>query len=214
MLYSRHNMTEHLFADNRIFAYNRAKKILFGLSVIFIVLLIASFIVSYFLVLKNSELAFFVYFNRITSHVISNISSSTYLGMLYTSFVGGLFFIFMPLEILFLNSLRAGNPFFTILILYLLGITTAYSINYLIGSKLSELSRKIISPKKFYSMKGKLNKYGAWAIFMFNVLPLPSQPLAVILGVFRYNLTRFYVFFLAGQIVKCIAIGVGFYYIL
>ena len=205
---------KELFSENRIFGYNKAKKVTFGMTVIIAALIIAGFIISYILVLSKLNIAFFVHFSKITSHITSNMFGSTYLGMFYSTLVGGLFFIFMPLEILFLNSLRAGNPFFSIMVLYVLGILISYTINYFIGAKLSNFARKIISPKQFYSIKGKINRYGAWAIFMFNVLPLPSQPLAAILGVFRYNLTRFYVFFLAGQIVKCITITVGFYYIL
>ncbi|MBN2111702.1 VTT domain-containing protein [Candidatus Woesearchaeota archaeon] len=207
-------MAKEVFAENRIFAYNRARKTAFGIAVIISAVIAASFLISYFLVLKNSEIAFFVYFSRITSHVVSNIISSTYLGMFYTALVGGLFFIFMPLEVLFLKSLNSGNSFILILILYLLGVSISYSVDYFIGLKLSKLSRKLIPPKKFYSIKGKINRYGGWAIFFFNVLPLPSQILAAILGVFRYNTARFYIFLLLGQLVKCIAIGLGVYYIL
>ena len=66
--------------------------------------------------------------------------------------------------------------------------------------------------KKFYKTKGILNRYGSLAVFSFNALPLPSQLLSVILGVFRYNKTRFYVFFLSGQAVKLAGITIIYYF--
>jgi membrane protein YqaA with SNARE-associated domain len=75
--------------------------------------------------------------------------------------------------------------------------------------KLAGVSKKIITSKKFYKIKGLINIYGAGAIFVINALPLPSQPLAAILGVFKYNKTKFYLFFLLGQFVKYGAITLG-----
>ena len=57
-----------------------------------------------------------------------------------------------------------------------------------------------------------LNKYGALTVLVFNATPLPAQALAVILGAFRYNKTRFYVLFLLGQLIKYAGITVFHYY--
>ena len=58
-----------------------------------------------------------------------------------------------------------------------------------------------------------MNKYGATVIFGFNALPMPSQPLAAILGVVKYNKTRFYVLFITGQLAKYIVIAISLAYI-
>ena len=200
-----------VFSDTRMFSYNWKKKIAFGIAVIFGALVIASFILSYFLVLNKIDSRAVQIFQSVTGHVMSHISSSTTLGIIYISLIGGLFFIFMPMEVFIARFITAGNPFIVVLVLYLGGVFVSYSIDYFIGLKLSRLSKKLISPRKFYSIKGKLNRYGSWAIFVFNVLPLPSQILSAILGVFRYNKTKFYVFFMSGQLVKCIAIWAGIY---
>lgn len=198
-----------VFSETRMFSYNRRMKIAFGVAVIFSAILIASSILSYFLVLNKIDSRAVEIFQSVTGHVMSHISSSTILGIIYISLIGGLFFIFMPMEVFIARFITAGNPFFVVLLLYLGGVFISYNVNYFIGLKLSRLSKKLISPRKFYSIKGKLNRYGSWAIFVFNVPPLPSQILAAVLGVFRYNKTKFYVFFMAGQLVKCIAIWAG-----
>jgi len=69
--------------------------------------------------------------------------------------------------------------------------------------KISKLSKKLISPKKFYSIKSYLNRYGKLAIFAARALPFfPSQQVTFILGVFRYNRTRLLVLTMLGQMFK------------
>lgn len=206
-------MKNEIFSENRIFQYNRAKKFTFGITVIISFLALTALIISYVFFISRSDFFVIDSMNQIIMHIMSNITSSTLTGMFYTSLFGGLFFFFLPLEILFMNSLRSGNPFILVTLLYLAGIAVSFSIDYFIGRKLSSLARKIISPKQFYNTKSKVNRYGPLAIFIFNALPLPSQPLSAILGVFRYNITRFYVFVFLGQITKCIVIGIGVYFI-
>jgi membrane protein YqaA with SNARE-associated domain len=135
------------------------------------------------------------------------------LGAFYTSLFGGLFFVFLPMEAVYIRYLKSGFSPFLIILVYVGGFLFSYTANYYIGLKLNNVSKKIISPKKFYKIKGIINRYGAWAIFGFNVLPLPSQPLSTILGVFRYNKKRFYLFFLLGQLIKYTAITVAYIYI-
>jgi membrane protein YqaA with SNARE-associated domain len=59
-----------------------------------------------------------------------------------------------------------------------------------------------------------VNKYGMATVFVFNVLPLPAQPLATVLGVFKYNKAKFYLAFILGQGIKFSAIALAYFYIL
>lgn len=200
------------FTANRIFAYNRGRKIAFGLSIIIGALAIAAFVAVYALFLRDSDFFLIAAVNSAWKSISASIADSTLLGAFYTALIGGLFFVFMPLEVLFARFLGTGNPFLLVLLVFISGLVVSYTINYLVGMKLSGISKKIISPRKFYKTKNILNRYGAAAVYIFNALPLPSQPLAAILGVFRYNRTRFYVFFLLGQLTKYIVIGLGAHY--
>ena len=189
------------FRENKIFSYGKWNKIGFGIFIIFLMISVILLIASYFFQ-RDSNIFIFKSINGIINHVSLHIWNAHPLGILYTTSIGGLFFISIPIEVLYFKFLKAGHPFLIITALYLLGLLFSFSINYLIGFKLSGFSKKVISPKKFYKLKGFTNKYGAWAVFLFNALPLPSQQLSVILGVFRYNKARFYIFFLLGQFVK------------
>lgn len=194
------------FRKDRIFRYNRLNKIGFSLSLVVFLAAIIVLIITYFF-LRDSNIQLFITLNNIINHFSSQIGGATPLGIFYTTLFGGLFFISIPLEVLFIRFLNSGNSIIILFLFYFLGLIISFTANYYLGYKLSSLSKRLISPKKFYKTKGILNRYGAWAIFAFNATPLPSQLLSVILGVFRYNKTRFYVFFLAGQLVKYTAIA-------
>ena len=133
---------------------------------------------------------------------IRHLSTSHHYSEPATSLIAGTFILFSVISLIV-----AFASFVAFLIFYF--VKKQKKTNVL---KLSGISKKLISPKKFYRLKGLTNKYGALTIFFFNALPLPSQLLSVILGVFRYNKTRFYVFFLFGQIVKYAAISVIYYF--
>ncbi|MEE9525869.1 MAG: VTT domain-containing protein [Candidatus Woesearchaeota archaeon] len=193
------------FGESKIFKYNKFNKVLFGTGVIIIVLFLILLITSY-LFLKDSNIWLFKNLNFLISHFTKHISGASLLGALYSTMIGGLFFLSIPLELLFIKFFNSGRPIMIILLFYFIGLFISYSINYFIGLKLSGVSKKLISPKKFYKLKGILNRHGAWAIFVFNAIPLPSQLFAAILGVFRYNKTRFYVFFLLGQLTKYVGL--------
>ena len=205
---------KRVFAETRMFYYHRRLKIAEGLLWIFGILFFASLVIAYFFILRKSEAAPIIFINQIASHISANIVASSLMGILYTALIGGLFFILMPMEVLFARFAASDHNFLIILVIYLAGIMIAYIIDYYLGMKLTTVSKKLISPRKFYKIKGKINKYGSAAVFIFNVLPFPSQILSAILGVFKYNKTRFLVFVFLGQFVKCTAIGLGVYYFL
>jgi membrane protein YqaA with SNARE-associated domain len=202
------------FSESGVFEYNKAKKIAIGLVSIIVVLAIAGFIASYFVVLKNSDSFLISFFRGAVNHITSNISGSTIPGIFYSTLIGGLFFIFLPVELFFANFLRAGHSFVLVVPIFMSGIIISYTLNYYIGLKFSFISKKLISPKKFYKIKGMINRYGGVIVYAFNATPLASQALAAILGVFKYNRTRFYFYVILGQLTKLTVIAMGVNYFL
>ena len=202
------------FSKGKMFAYNFHKKRQFIFFSILIGIIIIGIVIWYILYLKNSNFFIIQGINSFVTHVANNIKNFNALGSFYTTLFGGLFFIPTPIEVLFLAALKIGKVTPIMLIaLYMGGMIISYSINYIIGMKLSNFSKRIIGAKKFYKFKGLLNKYGMGTIFVFNVTPLPSQPLAALLGVFRYNKSKFYLMFISGQLIKLIIITLGYLYI-
>jgi membrane protein YqaA with SNARE-associated domain len=207
------------FNQTSAFTYNHKQKVLGTLIWFAGIALITAAIISYIQFFKDTDILLFKLIEHAANHVSRNMdlplmTNSTLLGVFYSSLIGGLFFVFMSMEALFINLLRTSHPAYLVMAVYLLGILSSYTANYFIGMRLSNFAKKAVSPQKFYKIKGLINKYGALAIFILNVGPLPSQPLSAILGAVKYNKIRFYVYSMAGQIVKYGVITLGLQYFL
>jgi membrane protein YqaA with SNARE-associated domain len=199
------------FTTTALFSYDRVRKLRFALIIGLVMFLIASLIAGYLFFFQESDLLFFVILKQLVTHVKTEIGAATTLGILYTVLFGGLVFTTVPLEVLFLVFLDAGvNPFLLVL-LYVGGITLAFTANYAIGAKLDRFTKLVVTPEKFYKTKGVINRRGAAAIFIFNLIPaFPSQPLSAILGMFRYHKTKFYLWCISGQAVKYVIIALAY----
>ncbi len=201
------------FTKSNIFSYNRFKKRFFIFSSIGFIILFLALIILYFTSLRNSNFYLIERLNAFFVYIATNVKSGSLLGAFYTTLFGGLFFIPIPMDVLFINFLRSGHIFAFVILVYIAGLICSFSINYWVGGKLTYLSKRLIGIKKFYKVKSRVNKYGSWGIFIFNLLPLPGQILAVIAGVFKYNKAKFYISFIAGQTIKFTIIAIGYFYI-
>lgn len=187
---------------DEIIEVNAKKKKFNGILEILIVLFIIFVIVLYLVFLR--KLTFFQdwFLTDFLAHVKMHIASFDLLGSFYIAFFGGLFFIFVPMEAYFFGAVNDMHSLLLYLV-FIAGIFVSYSLDYLIGLKANRLAKKLVSPKKFYSIKTYINRYGKWAIFGANVIPfMPSQQVTFILGVFRYNKIRLLVLTIGGQIIK------------
>lgn len=149
-------------------------------------------------------------FKNTKSFVENEVLKLTPIGLFYLSFFGGFFFLFSPIELLFLKSLANGNQILFTLTLVMAGTLLAQAVNYFIGSRFSKIVFNIISKKRVYKAKRAVNKYGKYAIFLFSLLPLPIDILTFALGIAKYNLLRLYVFLFIGNLIK-FGLLIGFY---
>jgi len=176
---------------NEVFEVNATRKKLEGAAAIFIGVFILGVIISYFVFLRKLDLFEGTVIASIVSSVKSQITAFSLIGSWYVAFFGGLFFIFVPLEIYFITAIK-NDPWIVYLV-FLFGISISYSLDYLIGVKLSKVSRKLISPKKFYTVKSYLNTHGKLGIFLPNFIPSLSNTIlftsAVIGLIFRIMLS-------------------------
>jgi membrane protein YqaA with SNARE-associated domain len=188
------------YLTNQCFIYGwekRKKRFYYSLFIGILLTLLISIGIIYFdgiTLFKNS----FIW--KTINYIWLEIYALSYLGIFFVGIFGGLFFITLPLEILFINSLRStteiggeiiinNNPFF-IFLLILLGLSISYFFNYVIGKYFAEAAKKLVSIKKFYQLKSLINRRGSIAIFFISVIGLGSQQLTFIMGVFNYNKTR------------------------
>jgi len=119
---------------------------------------------------------------------------------------GGLFFIPIPIEILYYTGVHAGSPPVFSTIAVIAGFTLGNLVSYLIGWKLSRLVMSVASAKKVYKVRGVAKKYGVYAIIGMNLVPAPSPVLTFGLGLTRYPFLRLFTALLLATIVKFMVI--------
>ena len=153
-------------------------------------------------------------FKAAKSIIKNEIIALTPLGLFYIGFFGGFFFIFAPVELLFLKGLDNGNNPILMVILVLTGVLLSQAVNYFLGSRFSSVMLNFISKRKVYKVRITMNNYGNYAILFFSILPLPIDVLTFALGITRYNLLRLYVFLFLGNATKFTAIALAYYFFL
>jgi membrane protein YqaA with SNARE-associated domain len=186
------------FASNQLFSYNNTYKFWEGIAKIGFGIIFFAFLAAYFLNAFEGTII-----TTTIEYIKNQIASNTLQGLFILATIGGVFFLPVPLDPLFLRSvLDAQYPWLNFTIM-LIGLILSQSLNYLLGAALSRFAIKMIPAEKFYAIKVKLNQYGKTAIFLFNVLPLlPAQPLMFVCGVFRYNKTRLAVIWIFAWVIK------------
>lgn len=191
-----------------IIEYNQIRKKLNG-AVIISLLIILSFIMAlYFFYFGFGNRSFIegTIFEYIIIFFRENLANYTLMGVFLLALFGSLFFVPLPMEILFASYISKNPNTAMVFLMYLLGIFIGYTFNLFIGYKFSFIAKKLISIKKFYQIKVWINKYGKFAVFLSNALITPSQQISLIVGVFKYNKYKFWIQFLSGQLIKMIVI--------
>ena len=106
-------------------------------------------------------------------------------------FLGYLFFLLMPVEILFGYFLTLGH---NTLILIFLAIATALFaqyIDYLTGSFFRHIAiEEFVGEKKFKRYNKIIQKWGGPAILTFNLFPLSSPILLLVAGIVQFDIKK------------------------
>jgi membrane protein YqaA with SNARE-associated domain len=143
----------------------------------------------------------------ITSLVKERLTDvSNPLGLLLMSFVGASIFIPMPVELFYWLGLTNGSSILFSFLAVGVGCISMQFINYWLGLRLSYFFFTFVSKRKVYAIRRKVDKYGAWAVFLLNVTPSPAELLTFALGITRYNKTRLFVVLSFAILLKYIAI--------
>lgn len=181
----------------------KIKALLISGSILIILVFLALFLVMKW----NFVIGRFPLVEHVTSGIENRIVNFTPSGLFYTNFIGGLFFIPTPDEILFYYWIGKGSPVVYLIFLAILGYSLAQVINYYLGLKLSPFILHFVSKDKVYNTRRFVNKYGAYGIFLFNFLPLPSPLLTFALGIAKYNFSRLFFITLIGKTCKFLVIA-------
>src|SRR3989338_1011041 len=123
------------------------------------------------------------------------------------NFLGYLFFLLMPVEILFVSYLALDANITSIFIVTMATAFIAEIVDYAIGYAVSaQFISKIIEKKRYEQYEGKINKYGFLVIFVFNCLPLASSVVSLAAGMVRYKPGKFLFYTLTGLAAKYLAV--------
>jgi membrane protein DedA with SNARE-associated domain len=130
----------------------------------------------------------------------------------FTIFAGYLFFILMPVELIFIYFANEGQLNLVLQIVLTVSIAmTSQSIDYLIGHSASQsFIKKFISPKRYEKASSFLAKYGHMILFIFNVLPLSSPILSLSAGMLGFPYRKVFIYSITGLLIKYSVISLFF----
>ena len=118
-------------------------------------------------------------------------------------FAGYLFFLLMPVEILFTYYFIEDVNVIVLLILALVTAIAAQMIDYLIGYLVSnQVIHNLMGKKRYRNLKKYMDRYGNLAVFVFNALPLSSSVLSLVAGMLRYKFRNFVIYSFMGLSLK------------
>jgi membrane protein DedA with SNARE-associated domain len=119
------------------------------------------------------------------------------------NFAGYLFFIVLPVEILVPWYLAAGHAGHWVAGLAVGTAVAAQLADYGIGCLVSgDVVDHLISRARIERARAKIDRYGGWTIFLFNLLPLSSPTMAAAAGVVRFGVLRTQAWSVAGLTLK------------
>jgi membrane protein DedA with SNARE-associated domain len=136
------------------------------------------------------------------SHIFNEISRRTLLGFFYACFFGSLFFIFLPMELLFLYYLSLGFSVPLIMVLMILGSLMGLCLDYAFGLIVGARLVKFILREKFDKFHNMITRWGSFVVFIGNAIVFPIQPVSVVIGAARFSFGKFIIFTILGLFVK------------
>ena len=126
-------------------------------------------------------------------------------------FAGYLFFLLMPVEALVPIYQGEGHAGATLILVAVSTAIAAQVIDYSIGRAVSESAiHEVIGEKRYMRFKGTIEKWGGWAILIFNLMPLSSPNMMLVAGMTRYSVRRAFLYSTIGLTGKYVAIVYAF----
>ena len=129
---------------------------------------------------------------HIYEHMAHHMGHHTYLGLFYTSFLGALFFVFIPLEAVFYYYLALPRWPGGVLLGAWLGSVLGLFADYLIGALVGQKLVARFWPEQFLKTKRGMERWGALIVVVSNLVPfLPVQFISLAIGATRFGARRF-----------------------
>jgi membrane protein YqaA with SNARE-associated domain len=128
------------------------------------------------------------------------------LGLFAFSFASATIFVPVSVEWTFPLLIMSGVSKVSILVVATLGAIFGALVNYYVGSGGMNLTKKYVNEKDFKKAHNIMNKYGWFGLFWALILPLPGDPLTVLCGAAKMNISEFTLVVTAAKALKYAAI--------
>jgi|GEM_PF-1007528 len=142
----------------------------------------------------------------------AEVASKSLLGLFYASSLGAIFFISLPVEVIFVYYLGLNYYFVQVITIILVGNLLGMWFDYFFGWIVGEKFLKWVMKKKYDVFKNKIDKMGAFLIIVGNIIPFPIEFFAVFLGAIRYGFYKYTIYTVIGKTIKFLLIYFGYVY--
>jgi membrane protein YqaA with SNARE-associated domain len=161
-------------------------------------------------VLITALIAILVVSSTLGREIYSGRSPSlTSFGLIH--FAGYLFFLLMPVEALVPIYQSEGHAGGLLILVAVLTGLAAQAIDYGIGRAVSEAAvHKLIGEERYVRFKAIIQRWGGWAIVLFNLFPLSSPNMLLVAGITRFSAPRSFLYSAVGLTAKYAALVYAF----
>jgi membrane protein DedA with SNARE-associated domain len=122
-------------------------------------------------------------------------------------FAGYLFFLLMPVEALIPVYQAEGHAGSLLVGLAVATALVAQAIDYGVGRAFSDrVIDGVIGQDRFDRFRSKIERWGGWAILLFNLFPLSSPNMLLVAGIVRYSARKAFLFSVVGLTGKYVGI--------
>ncbi len=126
-------------------------------------------------------------------------------------FAGYLFFILATVELLFIHMILLEHSPSILIFLAVTTAVIAQAIDYHIGKLASKkVIRDVIGEKRYELSRGRIEKFGDPAIFLFNLFPLSSPILILVAGMIKYDYKKVLLYSIPALTIKYTFLAIMF----
>jgi membrane protein YqaA with SNARE-associated domain len=139
---------------------------------------------------------------RIYTFIAAEIGSKTIMGLFLIIFMGSLFFITLPIEVIFVLYLGSGHNPLLMAAIAVAANTAGFLVNYVVGFIVGRKVLDWLMKDSFEKLERWIHRYGGFLLVVGDVLPFPMQLFTLTVGSARYNIIKFVKYSMIGQIIK------------
>jgi len=177
--------------------------------IVSLIIIVTIYLLGLFIWYQFSELLLQIpIIYKIYNLAMLEVEQKSVLGLSILTFLGSLFFVAYPAELLYLVYTRIGYGLFYVALIMLFYTMLGQAINYAIGYFIQEKFLYKFVRKKKKEYLGSLAKYDILFIIILNIVPLPADILSLLLGIIKYDFKKAMKYTFIGKVLKFVFLGI------